>query len=493
MSLRKLFLFSMVAALCLDRPAFSQANGVEIAGGATAQVIGGQSPVVKVIDTDGKEVASIPIEKNPGKFIYSKSVNTLYVVHKSEHFISAVNLTTNQVDKQIKVGAGEAVDLFLSNDGRRLFCYTVSSHDVFVPEVQGFYLFNFLKPPFNPIITAIDTASNDIVATYDWFESFSVGFPTRRFRYFRSQFIAASDHGYLITKSDAIAGRMGHEILGEKFVIFLGNSSHPVTMIDAIGNVTASMLSKDQNLVFVAIEGEKKTDGSLVIVDLEKGTAITRALSDHPKRLFRLGTNLEPWVLGDQEMQALSETGEPIDRRIPLNKLAKPVEDGTTGASAFLDGYPGETLNLGNDYAAIQIVNKHGGSQHKVALIDLKKLQIDAIIKTMSTGEIAGIRTSRYLSAFAASMATGGTLLFIPNLTMRNEALAARPDGRYLFALDLEGHVITVVDVQTATVVRRIAVNDTVTKLQVSSDGKHLICYGKKVQQINLETNNLEN
>ena len=101
MSLRKLILFSMVAVFCLDRSAFSQVNGVEIAGGETAQVFGGKEPVVKVIDVEGKEVASIPIEKDPGKFIYSKSANTLYVVHdekKGEHFISAVNLTTNRVD-----------------------------------------------------------------------------------------------------------------------------------------------------------------------------------------------------------------------------------------------------------------------------------------------------------------------------------------------------------------------------------------------------------
>jgi hypothetical protein len=59
--------------------------------------------------------------------------------------------------------------------------------------------------------------------------------------------------------------------------------------------------------------------------------------------------------------------------------------------------------------------------------------------------------------------------------------------------LDAESHEVTVVDVQTATVVRRISVNNSVTKVQVSSDGKHLICFGKKTQQINLESNNLEN
>jgi DNA-binding beta-propeller fold protein YncE len=126
-------------------------------------------------------------------------------------------------------------------------------------------------------------------------------------------------------------------------------------------------------------------------------------------------------------------------------------------------------------------------------LIDLKKLQVDGIIQTMSSGEIAGIRTGRLLVGIGLTMATGGTLIFAPNFVMRNESLAANPDGRFLFALDLEGHAVTVVNVRTATVVRRIQVNKTITKLQVSPDGKHLICFGKKAQQIDLESNNLEN
>ena len=124
-------------------------------------------------------------------------------------------------------------------------------------------------------------------------------------------------------------------------------------------------------------------------------------------------------------------------------------------------------------------------------MIDLNKLQVDGIIQTMSAGEIAGIRTGRYLAAFGLSMATGGTLIFFPK-TIRNESLAAKPDGRFLFALDLEGHSITVADVQTATVVKRIPVDNTITRIEMSSDGKHLICLGKKVQQIDLESYNLQ-
>lgn len=452
-------------------------------------MFGGKSPVVKVADAEGQELASIPIEKDPGRFIYSESANTLYVVHnekKLEHFISVVNLTTRQVDKEIKVGAGAEVDLFLSNGGHRLFCYTAGKLRGPVNREK------WLNPPFEPAISLIDTTSNEVIATYNWLDSFRATLQKRWF--FSSQFIAATDGGVLVVRSEAISIFGGKPIPnGDKFIVFSGSSSHPASMIDANGQVVGSILSKDEKLLFVAIEGDKKNDGALVVVNLEKGTTVTHALTDHPTRLFRLGSRQEPWVLGDQEMRSLSETGEPGDRRIPLNKPSKSEAGSETGASAFLDGFPGETITFGDDHAAMLINDKNGGSRHKVALLDLKKLQVDSIIPTMSTGEIAGIRTKRYLGALGLSLATGGNPAFIPNWwTIRNEALAARPDGRFLFALDLEGHEVTVIDVQTSTVVRRISVDRSITKLKVSSDGKHLICFGRKTQQINLESNNLE-
>ena len=163
----------------------------------------------------------------------------------------------------------------------------------------------------------------------------------------------------------------------------------------------------------------------------------------------------------------------------------------------MLDGVPGETIPLGNDYAAIQVIGKH-----KVALLNLKKQQVEAIIPTMSNAEKTRIRTERFAAALVLTVAVtaltagaGISVMFIPNMGLSNEALAANPDGKFLFALDLEVHEVTVIDVQNATAVKRIKVNDTVTKLQVSKDGKHLICFGtqKGTQQIDLATNNLEN
>jgi DNA-binding beta-propeller fold protein YncE len=498
MRLRRIYLFAITATLCLSRPAFSQVNGIKVAGGATAQVLGGESPSVQVTDAQGKVLASIPIEKNPGESIYSESANTLYVVHnekKEEHFISAVNLTTNRVDKQIKVGAGEAVRLLASEGGRRVFCYTavkgptVAMKSMFYLEGMAFYDSGRLKPPFEPAINVIDTVSNEVILTYDWLGAFREGLPSNF--YLANELLGASDAGHLILRSQADS-RWGKP-LKDRLMVFSGQSSHPDAMIDPGGRLVGLMFSKDRKFLFAVTAGDKKAFGSLVVVDVEKWTSVTHVLSDHPTRLLRLGSKQEPWILGSEEMRGFSETGDLGDRRIPLNKPRKPEEGGGSGASVFLDGFPGETISLGEDHVAIQINSKNGGYEHKVALIDLKDLRVDAIVPTMTASQKTEIRTERILTAVILTAATVGNVIFIPNMTIGNQALAARPDGRFLYALDYDLFQVTVIDVQAAIAVKHIQVNNTVIYLEVSSDGKHLICAGKKPQQINLETNDLEN
>lgn len=252
------------------------------------------------------------------------------------------------------------------------------------------------------------------------------------------------------------------------------------------------MLSNDQKLLFAAIKGDKKTDDALVVVDLEKGTSISHVLSDHPTRLFRLGSKHEPWILGNEEMQALSESGELTGRQIQLNSNIKFEDSGDR--ISLIHGVPsafkikpsiGENIDLGEDRIAVLIKGNEDLYDHNVVLIDLKKLQVDAIISTMSS-HAASKLSGRMLGNQIFGIST-------PSNAFSNRSLATRPDGRFLYALDVDANEVTVVDVQTATIAKRIPVNNTVTKLQVSTDGKHLNCFGKKTQQINLETNNLEN
>jgi DNA-binding beta-propeller fold protein YncE len=486
MSLRKLFLLSMVAALCLGRPAFSQMNKVKIAGGGTAEVIQGKSPAVQVTDAEGKILASIPIEKDPGKFIYSEFANTLYVVHdekKGEHFISAVNLTTNLVDKKIKVGAGVNISLNMMNGGRRLFCYTGGKESNVWASGDALRRY---RPPFEPSTSVIDTASNDLITTYNWFDGLrkSVKIEGNRQIFFLPLY---SDEETSIVELHFNYAPLNNQAFSA-FVIYSGHSSSPVIAIDPGGRIIGSMLSKDNKFLIAIVKGDKNTHGTLAVVDFENRKVVHHAMTEDPKTLLRLGSNQELWTFGSKEMCSVSETGELCERRIPLNKTRVKEESGKNETSDFQDAILGETIALGDDRVAIMISNKH-----KVALIDMKKLQVDAIIPTMSTGEKFGIEASRIATAVVLTAATGGTVMFTPNLTLSNQILVARPDAQFLYTLDLDDHKVTVIDVQTAKVVRHISVNESVIKIQVSPDGKFLVCTGKKTRQnINLETYDFE-
>jgi DNA-binding beta-propeller fold protein YncE len=504
MRTRKLVLFSLLA-VSLGGQAFSQVVGVPVGDGNTAQVTGGKSPSVKVIDAEGKDVAEIPIAENPAmsydfnksslfKSIYipisaySKANNTLYILHnekKGEHFISAVNLTTNRVDKQIPVGAGQEASLLLSSDGNRLYSYTACK-----PAISCFGEEKYV-PPFDPAIAAIDTASNQVVATYHLSDGYHRDELKKRNAFYVNTFLAASDTGVIIQSEVRRLWNGKNESLSDIIMGFSGNSSKPDYAINGGGPLHATMFSKDRSQLFGVISGDKKSPGSLAVFDLKKGALSVHPLSGHPTVLLRLGTDREPWILSDEEMRAFSESGELTERRIALNKSRKPAEGGEDNSGVFLDGFPGETISLGNEYAAMLINRKNGLSHHKVALLNLKDLQVEAILPTISASEKTAILTGRIVASVVVAVASGGTVIVAPNLLLRNESLAARPDGRFLYSLDLDGHEVTIIDVRSATVVRRIPVNGSVARLQLSADSKYLVCFGKKPQQINMETNTL--
>jgi hypothetical protein len=199
-----MFLAILVVS-CSGRLALPQ----EVAAGANAQLF--KDPPAVVVTAPGKIVALIPIAANADTSVYSKSADTLYVLHdageKEARFLSAVNLTTQRVDREIKVGAGRAVELLMSNDGHRLFCYTAGSGRSFgerlggmpTPREGGFDSIGELKPPFEPVISVIDTESNEVMATYEWLNGFRAA--AQKARYFASEFLATSDGAHVIVCS----------------------------------------------------------------------------------------------------------------------------------------------------------------------------------------------------------------------------------------------------------------------------------------------------
>jgi len=471
----RLLLAVLTAITAFSQVASAQTGpSIEVREG-TASVSRGKAPFVQVTDYEDNVVAKIPIDVNPKDYVYSKALDTIYVVHQEKGWrntISAVNIGARQVAKRVPVEAGFPEKLQLSRDESKLYFCAGSTRDIAAPSV-----------------TVIDTKTNTVISTKTWADGFLSRIPGKHERLFGSSFIGGTSDGSVAVVSTALRGE---KVLLRELETFTAQGSEPASTSKLGDWPSAWMFSKDEALLFAAVKAGKYAPGSLQVFAMAKGLVANRTMIESPLRLFRLGSDNQPWVLSAREMRTISETGEPGDKRIPL---AKAGDGGTVGNpegdSLFLDGYPGETISVGRDYAAVLIVNKNGTSGHRVALIDMKHLKIDAVIPTMSGTEIAGIRTTRTLAAFALSMATAGAVIFIPNLTMRNESLASGPDGHHLYALDVEGHVLMVVDVDTSKVVTRLNVNHSVTRIEVAADQKSLICFGKKNQELDLATNEL--
>lgn len=177
------------------------------------------------------------------------------------------------------------------------------------------------------------------------------------------------------------------------------------------------------------------------------------------------------------------------------------AEEPSAADDLFLSGEPGETISLGENRAAILVTGRTGNSVHRVALLNLTQFRLDAIVTTMSAGQRAKTRSSRLLkmvgqNALAGALNGGiaagyGTPSFgapaapqpfgapvIDWWALGNEVLATAPDGENLYVLNTDTHEVSVIDVKDAAVVRRIKVDGSVNQIQISANGKHLICIG---------------
>lgn len=499
MSFRNILLFAAIIALVSGRPALSQIYSTAV-----------KPPSVIVSDESGNELDRIPLAERPEGMAYSKAANRVYVFHQAKEggSISVVNVAEHRVGQEIPVGPSHSpgggqelgAHLVVSGDGHQLFCYAA-----FMLPTKGFKHYPpgltrlDLKPEFQPVITVIDTSSNEVVATYSgWWESLRAVMP----KGFATAAILSSNND----GSQLLALFRPHwwprPTEHEEIFVFSGSGPQPTFKMDPGGHVVNVVLSRDGKFLITAIDKGKKTPGGITVANMESGSTASHNLADDPRVFIRLGQSQSLWVLGEQEMRPVSETGEVGERAIRLNQLRKSEEGDTEDAEALLNGYPGETISLGESRAAVLIVNPQGASAHRVALLDLSQFRVDAVVTTMSSSEIAKLHTGNFLKAFAADVAVGVALgptapsPFMTALMTRglaNEALAARPDGKYLYALDTDIHALTVIDVDAATVLKRIPVDSSVVRIQVSPDGKDLLCIGKKTGKLDLNSNNMEN
>jgi hypothetical protein len=263
-----------------------------------------------------------------------------------------------------------------------------------------------------------------------------------------------------------------------------------IVVKDAMGYVAASIpMSKGERIVarvssldkkFLFIATDEHGAGALNAINLAEHTNVTRSLVNNPTKFLRLGPRKELWALG-KEMQSISETGE------------------VTGSPIILkfEGYPSEVIDVGPDHVAMTLANpRRGGSLYRVALMDLKERKVDGVIETRSAGEKAGLASGHFgndlLKGMARSAATLGTDTAGVHTTYLDYFLIARPDGRFLYALDFGTHKVAVIDVQSTTTVTTIELDKAASKAQLSRDGKELIITGTQVQKIDLDSNKIE-
>ena len=500
---------SILLAIILASTAclWSQPNELKTANGNTAEVFGGRAPKVFVFDSNHNLIATIPItaplpEEPPpakkskkkviepqliGPYFYVSSVNAIYVVvnlPNLAHNVTAVNLNTNKVETTIPVGSGNAVSLSLSAGEKRLACYAAGLDGKYLQPGQA--QFKSLKGQLEPTISVIDTGTNSVTGTYHWIDEFGKEKKVPGNLLFTTQILNVDDDGFTVIQSNA-----GPSI--EALAAFKEASPRPVFFERPKGTVKASIQSLDKRTLVLAVDGGAH-DSMLIHFDLEKESSEIIALNDIPVRFLRLGAAQEAWLIGDKEMRAMTEDGKLTDRHIGLN------DKGDQSETSFLGGYPGETIIVGADHIGMMIVKKDGDSTHKVAIVNMKTLKLDGVITTMSAGRQAAIKTGRFALAFSLSVLSGMAAsygvpaggyymypIFTPNLRLRNMALAT-DNKEYLYALDLQTHEVSMIDVKTVSVFKRMKVDSSTTSISLSGDGKKLVTDGKKGETIDVRT-----
>ena len=213
----------------------------------------------------------------------------------------------------------------------------------------------------------------------------------------------------------------------------------------------AALPSLDRTMLFMALPNTKDNTGVLDVINLKDGTSSSRALSEAPRWLVRLGPGGGLWVVGHQEMRPVSEQGEVGGRAIALNKSKQADSSDPEGSDTVLNGDPGQAINLGESRAAMLITNKKGGTLHRVALLDLQQFQLDGVV-TISKQKFSESGSGRFLETLGGAAALGavdgvaaglsGTPvnLYAPNgmpAGPASEALTAQPDGKTLYVLNV--------------------------------------------------------
>lgn len=145
-------------------------------------------PALLFKDAAGSVVTSVPVDKKERlpvvKMQVSSRFHTAYVLNAAnksgERAATAVDLGTQKTRQLIQAGKGKRADLLISQDGRRLFVYTISGKPVLkgIPEEAS----HFQRSGGSNSLTAIDTSSNRVIGTFDLLHGSGLDVPKAKYR-----------------------------------------------------------------------------------------------------------------------------------------------------------------------------------------------------------------------------------------------------------------------------------------------------------------------
>ncbi len=467
------------------------------------------SALVVLNPATGKTLANIPLAPNIQKAVYSSQKRAMYLLQGRDWAIkgkpaqlTVVDLENRRVRRTVTLGTfgAAASKLVLSQDQSRVFCFSpgLGNRGTKVSNVEA----------QSGTVFAIDTSADTLAATYRMdggraAEDFAV--------------TETGDQVFMVSGGMRQAGTGGAVAAGltfglllkmampkkidQELAIFGGNQSAPRAAIPLNMHLASVARSSDRKRLFLlgqTVMGEGKNAGSLQVVDLDTGKpSVPQAVGKDPLRLVKLGDRPGLWLAGQEELRFLADDGTLAEQRILLKKPHQSMPEDVAGA--ILDGYPGESILVGEDRAAFLVTKSNGAPVHKLALVDLNQRRVEAIVptgrKSVRAGKlVAKIALTAAVAAASYGAVSAGSPYFvyiIPGMGGgRNEALAGRNDGQRLYALNPASSDITVIQSSNGIVEGHIPVDANAFRLWIPRDSKFLFCLSpNKVELIDTMTN----
>jgi DNA-binding beta-propeller fold protein YncE len=449
-------------------------------------VVQSKPPQVVVLDAvSGKSVASIPLQPDPQDAIFNGRRRILYVLHfkhgsydnPTRHWLEPVDMGTRRSLQPIELGPGVpwwhapgVSRLTMSQDEGRLFYFDVGG------------AMRAKKPRVEPggegVVYVVDARTNALTATYrldgtsadDFFSS------------------PMGDRVFMLS-----AGRgqalLGHKGQNHDLVVFGEGKTTPLSTLHLGCQVITILASSDQKRLFLLGRdlADPKSDNELIVIDAQEGSILSRQkVGTEAREIVSRPDGKSYWLVGLEQMRALSDEGVLLEDRIPLNRM-NDSKKYIGNVEGMIGGHAGEVLVLNESRAAIVIHGDNGAPLNKLALVNLSEKRVAEIVETGREG----IRVGRKLESIAEAVISNPIFEAEILNPQKHVGLAKSSDGQTLYALNSASNDITVINTQDGSVSSRVPLDQSV--FRIWNMNKLLWGIGNTaVDVVNTETNKVD-